>query len=204
MKTFIIAATIAISIVSGIAGAKSIAPSTSTSFATMRLASPDPATNSRFTETRRCIVRQRAFEGGEPIVKFISDCEQPIIMVFCILTIADGWSCCSNTEYTGQQLVERGDFHAFSSRDLAESEPDNSFAIGCVPAKIGPAQRSLNPLNIGSVPDDPCYLAIQTLYRALLRNPLRNPREISKELGISAEDTDIRAIDDEATRSGYP
>jgi len=206
VKTFVIAAIAAISILSGLTTAKSATLPAHTSFAATHQTSPNTV-DFHFTEARRCIIRQKAFEEGEPLIKFVSDCEKPIIMVSCILTLEDGWSCCSNTEYVGQQLVGHGDYHVLSSRDLAESEVDNSFAIGCMPAKVGPALRSLNPISLGSVPDDPCYLAIQKLYQALLRNPQRNPREISKLLGFPMKGSAVsavQAIDGATTRMEYP
>jgi hypothetical protein len=186
MKTLsIAAAAAAVSILSGVVAAKPAVPS-SISFGAKYPTSFDVDSHFSFTETDRCIVRQRTFEQGEPVIKAVSECEKPIIMVFCILTVEDGWSCCSNAEYPGQPLMGRGDYHALGSRDLVESEPRNSFAVGCVPTKVGPALRTLNPLSLGSVPDDPCYLAIHGLDQALLQTPQGDPHEILKTLGFTA------------------
>jgi hypothetical protein len=188
MKIFVItAAAMAISALSGFAAAKT-AGLLSLPFGTVRSASLASSEDFRYTEAGRCIVRQEASERGEPLLKAVSECEKPIIMVFCILTAEDGWSCCSNAEYAGQPLMGHGDYHALSSRDLAESEPRNSFAVGCVPAKVGPAPRTLNPLRLGSVQDDPCYLAMHGLNRALLRSPQSDPNEILKALGVTTRD----------------
>lgn len=184
MKTFVItAAAVAISALPGFAAAKTAGLSSLP--LGMHLASLVSAEDFRYMEAGRCIVREVASERGEPLMKAVSKCEKPIIMVFCILTAEDGWSCCSNAEYAGQALVGHGDYHALSSRDLAKSEPRNSFVVGCVPAKVGSAPRTLNPLRLGSVPDDPCYMAMHGLDRALLRNPQSDPQEILKALGAT-------------------
>lgn len=134
-----------------------------------------------FNQTERCI--EARVVGAQ--LRFTSACEQPIIMVFCVLAERGVWSCGSNAMSEGQLPAGRGDYFSIPVSALAEPRPNNGIAVGCIPKRFGPALLVSRPLDFGPVHQDPCYRAANGLNRALDGRRTADLQRILRTFGFS-------------------